>query len=161
MNEPLKIWQAANISDMSEEEFRAALEKDGCPEGWLFDPDADGLWPRFDWSTLSFDLEKERDALLLKLKGARGDVPPPRPSPPPPLPDCPVCKGQACLACGGQGCPVCLGQSCPACATLRIHERRSKVCNYCGQPLTGDESETEYGDDRILAVCSRCRGGQR
>jgi hypothetical protein len=164
IDEPLKIWQAANVSGMSEAAFRAALEKDGCPEGWLFDPDVDGLWPSFDWSSLSFNLEKERDALVQKLKEARGDMSPPRPprpSPPPPLPDCPVCRGQGCPACGGQGCPVCLGRGCPACATLRLHDRRSKVCDYCGQPLAGDECETEYGDHRMLTVCSRCRGGQR
>ncbi len=91
-----------------------------------------------------------------------------------PVPECPTCNGRGWVHKGerphmsvqptaaelaaysawwysSEPCPACWGG---------IPQPRSMVCDYCGQPLTGDECETEYGR-RVLTVCSNCRGGQR
>jgi hypothetical protein len=223
ISEGLKIWQAANILEVSEEAFRAALAKDGWPEGWHFDQDAETLWPTFNWSSRSFDLETDRDVLVRRLidearrkSSAAGLVSPVGPegdrheseghrgvqagidvaredgslparqrereamTRPDPVPTCPTCKGTGWVHEGERPHtpPRRMGtkdewpayraacrawsesrKRCPACWGIPPR-RRSSVCDYCGQPLTGDECQTEYGRS-VLTVCLNCRGGQR
>jgi HD-GYP domain-containing protein (c-di-GMP phosphodiesterase class II) len=135
ITQPLKIWQAANVCNMNEQEFRTVLARDGCPEEWRFVPEDDGLWP-VRTSSLGFKPDVARDTLMRRLIAEAREktgLPP----------------GPSCADCGNV---LTAEERIRSATRIRQGDRPAELCGNCEWRRFTDEGGHLRVQERLAAI---------